>query len=79
MRFKTSKMKKFTSSLVYAFVFFVRAKKRKYKIKNRKKKKVSIMQCKYTGLTKYANVSEYISTYTNLVTPGAYPDLVSPP
>ena len=37
------------------------------------------MQCKCTGLTKYANVSAYIPTYTDLVSPGAYPNLVSPP
>ena len=37
------------------------------------------MQWKCTGLTKYANVSAYIPTYTDLVRPGAYPDLVSPP
>ena len=36
------------------------------------------MQCKYTGLTKYANVSTYIPTFTDLVSPGAYHDLVSP-
>ena len=36
------------------------------------------MQCKCTGLTKYANVSAYIPTFTDLVSPGAYPDLVSP-
>ena len=34
------------------------------------------MQC--TGLTKYANVSAYIPTYTSLVRPDAYPDLESP-
>ena len=34
---------------------------------------------KQFGLTKYAIVSAYIQTYTNLVSPGAYPDLVSPP
>ena len=27
------------------------------------------MQCKCTGLTKYANVSAYIPTYTDLVRP----------
>ena len=27
------------------------------------------MQCKFTGLTKYANVSAYIPTYTDLVSP----------
>ena len=37
------------------------------------------MQCKRAGLTKYANVSAYIPTYTDLASPGAYPDLVSPP
>ena len=31
------------------------------------------------GLTKYAVVTAYIQTETNLVDPGAYPDLVSPP
>ena len=36
------------------------------------------MQCKYAGLTKYANVSAYIPTFTNLVSPGAYPDLLNP-
>ena len=39
------------------FVFFMRDKKRKQKIENRKKRKVPKMQCKCTGLTKYANVS----------------------
>ena len=37
------------------------------------------MQCKCAGLAKYANVSAYIPTYTDFVSPGAYPDLVSPP
>ena len=36
------------------------------------------MQCKYTGLTKCVNVSAYIPTFTDLVNPGAYADLVSP-
>ena len=31
------------------------------------------------GLTKHAIVTAYIQTQTNLVNPGAYPDLVSPP
>ena len=35
------------------------------------------MQCKCTGLIKYANVSAYIPTYTELVNLGAYPDIVS--
>ena len=39
------------------FVFFMRDKKRKQKIENRKKRKVPKMQCKCAGLTKYANVS----------------------
>ena len=39
------------------FVCFMRDKKRKQKIENRKKRKVPKMQCKCTGLTKYANVS----------------------
>ena len=34
------------------------------------------MQRKSTGLTKYANVSAYIPTFTDLVSPGAYPDLL---
>ena len=37
------------------------------------------MQCKSTGLTKYANVSAYIPPYTDLMSPGAYPNLVNPP
>ena len=38
------------------------------------------MYCKYTGLTKYANVSAYtpIPSYTDLVSSGAYADLVNP-
>ena len=36
------------------------------------------MQCKCTGLTKYANVSSYIPTFADLVSPGVYTDLVSP-
>ena len=52
---KTSKGKKVTYSIICIFVFFVRAKKRKQKIENRKKRKVATMQCKCTGLTKYAN------------------------
>ena len=48
-------------------------------MKNRKKRKVLTTQCcKCTGLTKYANVSAYIPTFTNLGSPGAYTDLVSP-
>ena len=37
------------------------------------------MHCKCTGLTTYVNVSAYIATYTDLASPGAYPNLVSPP
>ena len=37
------------------------------------------MQFKCTGLTKYTNVRAYIATYTDLVSPGVYPDLKSPP
>ena len=37
------------------------------------------MQCKCTGLTKYANVSAHIPTYIDLLSPGAYPELVGPP
>ena len=66
-------------SLICVFVFFVHAKKRKQKIENRKKRKVPTMQCKCTGLTKYANVSAHIPIYTNVVIPGAYPNLVRPP
>ena len=48
-------------------------------MKNRKKRKVLTTQCcKCTGLTKYANVSAYIPTFTDLGSPGAYTDLVSP-
>ena len=36
------------------------------------------MQCKCTGLTKYANVSSYIPTFADLVSPGVYTDLASP-
>ena len=43
------------------------------KIENRKKRKVPIMQCKCTGLTKYANISAYILTYTDLVSPVRIP------
>ena len=34
------------------------------------------MQCKCTGLTKYANASSYIPTSTDLANPGVYTDLV---
>ena len=37
------------------------------------------MQCKCTGLTNYANISAYIPTHTDLVSPGAYSHLVRPP
>ena len=35
------------------------------------------MQCKCTGLTKYANVSAYIPTYTDLVSLDENADLVN--
>ena len=50
----------------------------KHKKWKKKKKKVSTRQCKCTGLTKYANVGSYIPTFTDLVSPGVYTDLVSP-
>ena len=69
MHLKTSKGKKVTYSLTFVSVFFVRAKKRKEKIE---KRKVPTMQCKCTRLTKYANVSAYTPTYTELVSPPMY-------
>ena len=36
------------------------------------------MQCKDTGLTKYANLSVYIPIFNDLVSPGAYPGLLRP-
>ena len=79
MLLKTSKGEKVTYSLICIFVFFVPAKEikqkmenKKQKIKNRKKRKVLTMQCcKCTGLNKYANVSAYIPTFTDLGSPGA--------
>ena len=57
-------------------VFCARKEKRIEKRKLKKKRKVLTRQC--TGLTKYVNVSSYIPTFTNLVSPGACTDLVSP-
>ena len=37
------------------------------------------MQYNCIGLTNYANISAYILTHTDLVSPGAYPDVESPP
>ena len=44
-----------------------RKENRKKKIENRKKRKVPTMQCKCTGLIKYANVSTYITSFILLL------------
>ena len=59
------------------FLYVQRKENRKEK--NRKKRKfLKVQYCKCTGLTKYANVSAYIPTFTDIVSPGTYTDLVSP-
>ena len=48
-----------------------------YQKKIRKMRKVPTRQCKFTGLTRYANVSVYITTFTYVVSPSYFFDIRS--